>query len=353
MKIKTLKFSLVLLAALSLMTSCKDDDDINVIPFVLEDRTEQQAKDKDSLMLYLSTHYYNSGDFETGTNHKYTDIIIEKLDEGESVPVDHTLLQDAVETHTAEYLEVDYEYYILKINQGGGDAPTYTDQIRFRYEGSTIDNDSDEVNVFDYNITPNNFHLQQDGFNPSPIKGWQLVFPEFNAAASFNTNNGSVEYNDFGLGVMFIPSGLAYFASPPSLSSINSYDNLVFKIELLQVEVGDPDADGIPSFFEDLDNDGDVVNDDTDEDGIANFIDRDDDNDEVLTLDELIPNTYTVDTNIGETEPVLADGEYERSRTTSNGIITIKTVTIEDSNNDGTPDYLDINITTNYNETGS
>ncbi len=49
-------------------------------------------------------------------------------------------------------------------------------------------------------------------------------------------------------------------------------------------------------------------------------------------------------------EPTIAANEFVRSRTEVNGVITIKTVTIADSNNDGTPDYLDENITIDYNE---
>ena len=67
----------------------------------------------------------------------------------------------------------------------------------------------------------------------------------------------------------------------------------------------------------------------------------------------MIPTEYIVDTNLGEEEPVLGPNEFERSRSLTNGIITIKTVTIADSNNDDIPDYLDVNITINYNETSS
>lgn len=350
MKIKTLKYSIYLLTFVFVCISCEQDDDDDFFLVPDRDRTEQQVSDKDSILNYLSTHYYNSGFFESGSNHKYTEIVITKLLEGEDMPADHTLLIQAVETREAEYLETQYEYYILNINQGGGDAPTFTDQVRVRYEGSTIYSDSDTVNIFDFNVTPSDFFLQADGVNLSTIKAWQLVFPEFNAASDFESNNGTIDFSNFGLGVMFVPSGLAYFASAPPNSGIAVYENLIFKFELLQVEVGDPDGDGIPSYIEDIDLNLDVSDDDTDEDSFPNFIDRDDDNDGVLTINELMPNEYIVDTNIGDDEPVLASNEYERSRNENAGIITINTVTAVDSNNDGTPDYLDVAITINYNE---
>ncbi|WP_458626169.1 FKBP-type peptidyl-prolyl cis-trans isomerase [Winogradskyella sp. PC D3.3] len=350
MKIKTLKFSLLLIALISIVISCKDDDD-DVAVFYEEDRTEQQAKDKDSLLLYLSTHYYNSGFFETGSDHKYTDIVIEELQEGDVLPEGHTLLIDAVTTHTTEYLDTSYDYYILNLNQGGGDSPAFTDIVRVRYEGSSINEalaGNDEV--FDSSVTPADFNLQTNGFSSGVIKAWQLVMPYFNAAAPSDyiiDENGNITFSDFGLGVMFVPSGLAYFSGT---ATGTSYDNLMFKFELLQFEVEDHDNDGIPSYLEDIDGDLDVTNDDSDGDFTPDFIDVDDDGDFVLTIDELIPTTYTVNTNLGEVLPVLAANEFERSRTEVDGIITIKTVTIADSNNDGIPDYLDPNITINYNE---
>ena len=360
MKIKTLKFSLLLMALITVMISCKNDDDDDDFVFVEEDRTEQQVKDKDSILLYLSTHYYNSSDFDTGSNHKYTDIDITELpkdDEGNYLalpdPTNNTLLLDAVDTYTTEYLDVSYEYYVLNLNQGGGDSPAFTDIVRVRYEGTSVNDALSGTNeVFDSSVTPVNFNLQSNGISTSVIKAWQVVFPMFNAASGFDINNngnGIVDFNNFGLGVMFMPSGLCYFSGT---STGSSYDNLIFKFELLQFEVEDHDNDGIPSYLEDLDNDLDITNDDTDEDGFVNFIDSDDDADGVSTLSELIPNTYIVDTTTTPpgVEPTIAANEFVRSRTEVEGIITIKTVTIADFNNDGTPDYLDENITIDYNE---
>lgn len=351
MKIKILKFSILLVFLFTVVTSCKSDDDKGTT-FVEADRTEQQVKDRDSLLLYLSTHYYNSGFFETGSNHKYTDIIIDVLADGEVVPDDHTLLLDAVTTHTTEYLEVTYEYYVLNIYQGGGDdSPTFVDQIRVRYEGSSV-NDALEGNyeVFDSSVTPVDLNLQIGGFvTTSVIKAWQLVLPSFNVSSSYEIDEeGIFSFVDPGLGVMFVPSGLGYFSGSTTGSS---YDNLIFKFELLQYQAEDHDRDGIPSYIEDLDGNFDVVNDDSDEDGTPNFVDIDDDGDLVLTIDELIPTTYTVNTTDAiPNYPVLAANEFEISRVKIGDIITIKTVTIADSNGDGTPDYLDPNITINYNE---
>ena len=49
--------------------------------------------------------------------------------------------------------------------------------------------------------------------------------------------------------------------------------------ELLNIVDPDDDNDGVPTFAEDLDGDGDRMNDDSDEDGRPNYLDDDDDND--------------------------------------------------------------------------
>ena len=53
---------------------------------------------------------------------------------------------------------------------------------------------------------------------------------------------------------------------------------------------------------------------------------------------------------MGEEEPVLGMDEFEISRSEVDGVITINTVTIVDSNNDGLADYLDDSIDIDYSE---
>jgi FKBP-type peptidyl-prolyl cis-trans isomerase len=352
MKIKTLRFSLYILVLLVAFISCEQDDG-PLGTFEERDRTEQQAADKDSLLAYFATHYYNSSFFESGSNHKYTDIIISALEQDENGnyldmpnPDQNTLLIDAIETYTTEYLDTEYEYYILRLNQGSGKAPKFTDAIRVKYEGTSVDTGE----VFDSKITPIDLPLVGNGFTTfGTIKAWQLIMPLFNTAVDFSIDgNGNVNYMDFGLGVMFVPSGLAYFSGSNTGSS---YDNLIFKFELLQYEEQDHDNDGLPSYVEDLNGDLDINDNDTDEDGFPNYIDQDDDGDGVPTINELVQTIYTVDTNVGDEEPMLVENEYELSRSTSSsGVITITTVKALDINSNGVLDYLDDTISNDYNE---
>ncbi len=293
MKLKSLKFTLLLTALIVAFISCKDDDEPNVT-FEIRDRAEQQIADKDSLLDYLSSNYYNSSLFESGTNHRIGDIVITELMEGETVPDGSTLLIDAVETHFTTYLETDYEYYILRLNQGGGESPKFTDQVRVRYEGFL----EDTGNIFDAIATPEDLPLQGLGFSGSAIRGWQLILPEFNTASDFvNEPDGITNYNDYGLGVMFVPSGLAYFAT--TRPNIPAYSNLIFKFELLQYQEEDHDNDGIPTYMEDYNGNLDVNDDDTDEDGSPDYIDLDDEGDGVLTMFEDIDGDGDPTNDIG------------------------------------------------------
>jgi len=338
------KLTLLVFGLMVTFSSCKKDDD-SYVPPVERDRTEQQAADKDSLLLYLQTHYYNSSVFESGTNHTISEIIISELPKDAAGnylplpdPANNTLLIDDVTILTTTYLETEYEYYVLNLNQGGGVAPKFSYDVRVNYSGNLLDEE-----IFDSTVTPTTIDLL------NLIQGWRLIMPTFNTAESYVENgDGTVSYDNYGLGVMFLPSGLAYYASPPF--GVTAYANLIFKFELFQTEMNDHDEDGIPSHIEDLDGDENPFNDDTDADDIPNFLDLDDDGDGVLTINELQKTTYTVDTNMGEQEPVLAAGEYERSRTVSNGIITIKTVKTVDSDTNGVADYLQSSITINYNQ---
>lgn len=331
MKLKYLQFLAFLF--LVVVASCKNDDD--EVGFVEADRGEQQIVDRDSLIYYLETHYYNSWAFETPGDYTISDIVISESPQDEDGNV-NTRLIDVVETRTQTYLDTEYDYYILKLNHGGGESPHFTDNIFVNYSGMMQNHE-----VFDSTVNPVDFDLM------GLIPGWSYVLPEFGTAESFVINgDGTLTYSNYGLGVMFLPSGLGYFGAPPP--SIRIYSNLIFKFELYQFEVNDHDNDGIPSYIEDLNGNHDVFDDNTDGDTAPNFIDADDDGDGVLTINELEHITYVIDTNIGETLPVLAEGEYERSRSTNAGIITLKTVKIVDSNSNGIPDYLEASISIDY-----
>lgn len=342
MKIKN--YAVFLLVLVLGFMGCKKNDDDDVIKVPERDRTEQQILDKDSLLEYLNTHYYNSSTFATPANFKMSDLIITELPKDTNGnylelpdPDNNSLLIDDVEIKTTTYLDVEYEYYVLKLNQGGGKMPKFTDDININYSGNLMDG-----TVFDSTVNPTVLDLI------NLLQGWRNVMVEFSTSDGNYVINpdGTVEFNDYGFGAMFLPSGLAYFSSTPS--GIPVYSNLIFKFELYQSAHNDHDADGVLSHLEDLNNNQYAYDEDSDNDNIPDFLDANDDNDNLLTRNELKFNTYTVDTNQGEEEPVFSENEIELSRSETAGVITIKTVVIVDSNNDGTPDYLDKDTVINH-----
>jgi hypothetical protein len=79
----------------------------------------------------------------------------------------------------------------------------------------------------------------------STISGWERNIPLFKTGDTPIANaDGTVTYNNFGAGVMFIPSGLAYYSTG---SGIPTYVPLIFKFKLFAISRLDQDGDGIPS----------------------------------------------------------------------------------------------------------
>ena len=314
-----LKLNILLIAVLLIGYSCGDDDDDGLVEVPEADRTEQQVIDNDSLVNFLQTHYIDESLLMNNSEVSFNDIEITELpDDGELPnPDDNTLLIDLVEVLTTTYFDAEYEYYILKINQGGAEnSPNFSDKVRVSYEGTLMDD-----TVFDSSVTPVDFDLT------STIAGWGRVLPEFNNAEGFTINSdGTVTYNNPGIGVMFLPSGLGYFSA--AAGTVPVYSNLIFKFKVFQSEVNDHDFDNVPSHLEDINGDYDLTNDNSDDDTFADFVDSDDDNDGTLTIDEdLEPDSdLTVDRD-GDGDPTndIGDGDP----------------TNDDTDGDGIPNYLD------------
>lgn len=334
------------------ITSCNNDDDNNSVT-PPRDREEVQIEDDVSIIEYLKTHYYNSSIFEdVNSDASLADLEIKKLENDEAeVPDGHTLLFEAIEApKTTNFAGVDYKYYILKIKQGkGSDSPNFTDNIRVQYQGNLL-NES----VFDNTFlsTPVDIDLL------SLLEGWwRLVLPEFNTAMGVELlDGGEINYQSPGMGMMFLPSGVGYFNQ--IIDGIPQYSPLIFKFELLQNFEIDHDNDGIPSYMEAVDAQGELVavskieklaTYDTDENGISNYLDADDDNDGVLTKDEIVTTFIEKDTREEvlavqlETNQVLTDKITEKRDLTTGEINKYvgKVITFTDTDGDSIPDYID------------
>ncbi len=288
-------FSLLILASCS-----NDDDSVEVTP--PRDRGEVELESQANLKAYLSTHFYNYEEFEAEDEGFDYKIVFDTIS-GDNA--DKTPLLSQVIEEKFTYQETEYTLYSLIARQGAGIQPTFADSTYVNYQGSVVGGAK-----FDSSTTPIWFDLTQVVF------GFANGLSNLKAGTMATENaDGSVTFgNDYGIGAVFIPSGLGYFNS--SGSGFSSYSDLVFTFDLYRaVADTDDDNDGVPNWKEDINGNKflNEVADDTDGDNIPDFLDTDDDGDGTLTRDEIVIN---------------ADG----------------TVTYTDSNNDGTPDYLDPDV---------
>ena len=292
-------FKVVLLIVLSIMViGCNKEDDPVLVP--IRDYATQYASDLDTIQKFLKTHsmtVVNHPGFTDDQDVTYT--VVPELD-----PT--SIWGSNATTHNANVLElpvekddITYIIYYLQLRQGSGatsKSPCNLDGVLTSYKGRLM---NQAMKVFDFNDYPQTF------FNlGAVIRGWSEIFPKFKTGSYTSNLDGTISYTNFGAGVMFVPSGLAYYSN--STSDIPSYSPLVFNFKLYEVQRNDNDGDGIPSYLEDRGNstgstpdgyirDNDTTyEDDTDHDGTPDAFDVDDDGDANLTKEEI---KYTVSGN--------------------------------------------------------
>ncbi len=328
---KRIKFVLPLITLVFIVLfSCSDDDD-GVIVVPPHERDEEAVIAQEEIEEFLETHFYNYEEFENPASNFNYKIVFGEIsgDNASKTPlIDQVSSKNVVDIFDEN---VTYKLYYLKVKQGGGDEIAYPDIVSMSYTGLYLS----DLTVFDSSITPVRFDLTQI------IDGLQAAIVEFNGATDYEENSdGTLSFEEYGVGSVFIPSGLGYFNTPPT-SSMPYYSQLIFNFYPYIIEKGDQDGDGILTVFEDLDGDGLELNDDTDGNGIPNFADPDDDGDGRLTKDEIVANEYVF---LPGEDPELGENEVEMYRETTDdetGEITKYTIVFTDVNKDGTPDYLD------------
>ena len=92
------KYSILFIFLLILSVFSCEEDQETIISVPENDRTEQQLTDKDSLIGYLSSHYYNSSEVNSLANPTMQDLVIIELLDGEELPLDYSFLIDDVGT---------------------------------------------------------------------------------------------------------------------------------------------------------------------------------------------------------------------------------------------------------------
>ena len=314
-----------------LVWSCNNDDDNNS-PTIEPPKplSEIINKDTDSIQKYIKTHFYNYEDFSNPPVDFDYKIVLGKI-EGDNA--DKTPLSDMVQSKTVivrsreigidDDKELGHTYYYLVARQGKGEeSVTAADSTYIRYEGSLLngivfDGSTTTPIWFDLaNIQKPGF-INRSGLLQKAARGFSEGISNFKAGGNTVTNDdGTYEIKDYGVGLIIFPSALGYYSA--EAGTIPSYSPLLFKIDLMRMNEADHDNDGVPSYREDVNKNGYLYDDNTDKKAeenirvapIPNFLDADDDNDGKLTIDE-----------------IKVDGKI--------------IFPYPDTDNDGTPDYLD------------
>jgi hypothetical protein len=275
------------ITTLSLFSCSKNNDSAEVTP--PRDFAVQYTTDITDIEEYLKTYYITVTDNPGAPNDQ--DVEFTKIPVGGTQPSIMSyngkstfpkLLSRDVNLH-----DITYKLYYLVLREGTGTAPCNVDAVLASYKGDYLEQTlASSVTTLTATQFEEVKYPQQMLSLFSTIKGWSEIFPQFKTGTSQpNDADGTVTHKDFGAGVMFIPSGLGYYAS--GSGTIPSYSPLVFSFKLYALQRLDQDNDGVPSYQEDINGDGyvrilatGVLNpDDTDGDGIPNFADVDDDGD--------------------------------------------------------------------------
>lgn len=354
MKLRKITLAVLLLTIINF--ACNNDENDTV---VIEERDEAEVYNEDILEIeeFLSTHTYNYEEFDFSDPYNPLnddfEIAFSLIDD--TNPDADALIDRPELTHKIiEQNGIEYKLYYLMLRQGLGNTIHPLDRAVVTYRGETLDGES-----FDFNINPTNLNLTtgynaNGTFESGVVTGFREGVIEFKTATTYTENNdGTIDVSGQGIGAVFIPSGLAYFSN--FVTGIGTYTPILFKLNIIERNHTDFDDDNIPSYLEDLDDDGDGYNDDTDGDGVANFIDTDDDGDEILTKDEVEPMQYDEDLSMNPfTTKTEAQNYYDNNAADNEIFIKIEYLTtgnyrlhttiLTDSNDDGTPDYLDASI---------
>jgi len=252
----TKKIIFILLFSI-LIISCKKEEQVE-LP---RDIAEQAIVDDQILEDYLSTHFYNYEDFEDLSYNESISIDTLSGENSSKIPLISQVKKNSIRVKISNGSFVNHDLYYLVAREGIGKSPSSVDSTYLSYEGSLLNG-----NVFDQSTSPVWFDLTQ------VVRGFREAMPAFKSGTYQVNNDNTVDFESFGQGAMFLPSGLGYFSSPAG--SIPAYSPLIFKINLYTFNESDHDGDGIPTSQE-FDADGDGIADDTDDDGLNDYLDID------------------------------------------------------------------------------
>ena len=301
-----IKFYFILLIATIVVSSCNKDDDNDIVVTPPLPYAEQYDIDSLAIDNYLKTTYIKQVVNAPGSPEDQ-DIILDKILAGDNHPSLMSYLNSAtlpkLTFRSVLINGVNYKIYTLVVREGlknadkaaGGEYPCNVDAVYAGYKGTLLNGtvfDSSNNGQVLYNLDGQSY-----SGGTGVIRGWSEGFPQFKTGWVSSKDDGTIRYNDFGVGVIFLPSAMGYYNT--SRTNIPAYSPLVFSIKLYALKRIDHDLDGIPSYLEDVGvgqfHDGymnyfaaGVENpDDTDKDGNPDYGDFDDDGDNYATRGEI------------------------------------------------------------------
>ncbi len=284
-----------LLSLIIIFIKCKKDDDASDEVFI-RDLADQVTVDQDILETFLKTHSYNYEDFSNSDRN--IDVVFDTiLGNSSEISLFDLSTIKTIDIMDSDSISTTHNLYYIIARKGINNSPSIVDSVFVAYEGMLTDG-----YIFDDRSFPIWLDLA------STLPGFREGVSELNSGNFTENSNGTIDYNSFGVGLFFMPSGVAYYNNTPG--NIPEYSPLIFKVKLMTHVDTDHDNDGVLSFFEDIDGDGNPFGDNTDGDQLWNMYDSDDDGDGILTINELDKNNDSI---------------------------------IDDTDNDGIPDYLDPN----------
>lgn len=305
-------YFILLITTISLFSCSKNDPATPVTP--PRDYAVQYATDITDIEEYLKTNYITVVNQPGSADDQ--DVTIAKITDAATQPSIYSYLNQTtfpkLLSRDVSLHNITYKLYYLVLREGVGGSPCNVDRVYTSYRGTylqrTTTTTTPPVSNIDATQFTNVIYPNEYLSLFTTVRGWKEIFPQFKTGTYVSNPNGTISYNDFGAGVMFIPSGLGYYTGS---DSIPAYAPLVFSFKLYEIQRSDDEytgyigtasylatPDGVLSYLEDLDGDGYIWTiselptgalnpDDTDKDGIPDFLDIDDDGDNYTTKLEI------------------------------------------------------------------
>lgn len=270
----------------SIFISCNKSDSSS---YDVRDRQEVYNEDILDIEEYLQTHYMTvDGDMNTTIDTILPTTTETSIWNQTTYPLQSITVKNDTRTTTLTDGriddDVDYKLYYIVLNEGGGSFPKSIDSTLVGYKGWNISKND----IFDQNDFGVWFSFPESSV--STVSGFRQILSKVKTEASHTENmDGSINRVNYGNVIVFIPSGLGYFAT--SRINIPQYESLAFQIKLYDLKERDHDKDRVVSKYEDLNDNNDYFDDDSDGDKYPDFLDVDDDADGKLTKTELTIST--------------------------------------------------------------